>query len=281
MRATLVVTSSLYVVLATVATRPAMAQPGAPAGAAVKDPQVVKAAQFAIAAQQQAMQGDRQAAKLTLVKIVSAQKQVVSGMSYQLTLQVKLGTKVKTAEAKVWEQAWEKPPYKLVSWKFTDERDEPALKSEDAKEVDAPHKAQPAKGGKTVKFTICDEPYFVNNTYEPNAAESFAMLTGLEQFDNVFRVGMTMTSKRPTINAQTFQSQTILAVIKRGPMCHYTVQSVAAKGDGLEVRYQVQTDPPGSATYAVPLILAVPKGEYASVAFVENGKEVKVVKRDQ
>ena len=110
------------VVLGAVVVQPAAAQPGAPAAASVDDAQVVKAAQFAVSAQQEAMKGGDQAGKLTLVKVLAARKQVVAGLNYILTLQVKQGDKVRTAEVKVWEQAWRKEPYQLTSWKFTDDK---------------------------------------------------------------------------------------------------------------------------------------------------------------
>ena len=40
----------------------------------------------------------------------------------------------------------------------------------------------------------------------------------------------------------------------------------------------MSADPPGSASYAVPLIVGVPQGAYSQVTFIENGKEVKVLK---
>jgi hypothetical protein len=107
--------------LAAFAPRLAAAQPGAPQGAAVDDKEVVYAANFAIVAEQDALKAAGQTDKLTLVKIVSAKKQVVSGMNFMLTLEAKLGDKTRTAEAKVWWQAWRRPPYQLTSWKFADE----------------------------------------------------------------------------------------------------------------------------------------------------------------
>jgi hypothetical protein len=131
---------------------------------------------------------------------------------------------------------------------------------------------------KSLTFTTYSRPYFVKNTYEPKAAQSFAVLKTLEDFQGVFGVGMVMRGPRPQINAATFESQIVLVVVTRGPMCHYDVESVATKDSGIELRYKVKSDPPGSATYSVPLIVAVPKSNYATVTFVENGKEVKVVK---
>jgi len=88
--------------------------------AAVTKPEVVAAANFAIAEQAKVIQKEQKTvAKLSLVAIISAEEQVVSGMNYHLTLKVKLNGKVKKAEATVWWQAWNKEtPYKLTAWKW-------------------------------------------------------------------------------------------------------------------------------------------------------------------
>jgi inhibitor of cysteine peptidase len=132
--------------------------------------------------------------------------------------------------------------------------------------------------GKAIPYELIAGPYFVKNTFEPNAAQSFAVIRTMEQFNAVFGVGMVMGGPRPEIKPETFESRIIVVTVKRGPMCSYKVESVTATGTGLEVRYEAKVEPPGSATFAVPLIVSAPKGEYASIAFVENGKEVKVLK---
>ena len=93
---------------------------GGKSPAAVTKPEVVAAANFAITEQAKAIQkAQKTATKLSLVSIISAEEQVVSGMNYHLTLKVKLNGKVKKAEATVWWQAWNKEtPYKLTAWKW-------------------------------------------------------------------------------------------------------------------------------------------------------------------
>ena len=89
--------------------------------AAVTKPEVVAAANFAVAEQPKAILKEQKTAatKLSLVAIMSAEEQVVSGMNYHLTLKVKLNGKHKKAEATVWWQAWNKEaPYKLTAWKW-------------------------------------------------------------------------------------------------------------------------------------------------------------------
>jgi hypothetical protein len=147
-----------------------------------------------------------------------------------------------------------------------------------------PAAAQPAadaKGkvaGKSLEFTTYSRPYFVKNTFEPKEKQSFAVLKSVDDFNRVFGVGMVMRGPRPQINEETFKSKIVLAVVSRGPMCKYEVESVNAKGKGIEVRYNRKVEAPGTAQFAVPLIVAIPKGEYSSVKFVENGKQVKEVK---
>ena len=103
---------------AALASRPAAAQPGAPRATSVDDKDVIKAAQFAVEAQQKALKGTGASDMLTLIKILSAKKQVVAGVNFLLILQVKEGSVTQTAEAKVWWQAWRKVPYQLTSWKY-------------------------------------------------------------------------------------------------------------------------------------------------------------------
>lgn len=96
---------------------------GGYAKASVSDKEVVEAANFAVKAQQAAMQNakDAKPAKLELVKILDAEQQVVAGMNYRMKLKVKVDGKERQAEAVVWWQAWRKPdPYQLTTWKWTD-----------------------------------------------------------------------------------------------------------------------------------------------------------------
>lgn len=49
----------------------------------------------------------RQNSHFSLVRLISAQKQVVSGVMYYLTVEVETGGLKKLYEAKVWEKAWQ------------------------------------------------------------------------------------------------------------------------------------------------------------------------------
>ena len=85
----------------------------------VTNEQVVAAATFAIQTQEKALRKEpgAESAKLELIAILRAERQVVAGMNYRLNLKVKLNGQEKTADAIVWWQAWRKPePYQLTAW---------------------------------------------------------------------------------------------------------------------------------------------------------------------
>ncbi len=87
------------------------------------DKGVIAAAEFAVTAQQKAMNGRDGAApvELKLVELLDAQKQVVSGINYRIRLKVMHAGVEKQADAVVWWQAWRKQdPYKLTRWIWDD-----------------------------------------------------------------------------------------------------------------------------------------------------------------
>jgi hypothetical protein len=92
------------------------------ARAAVTNKEVAAAAEFAIEAQQKAMQEPSgQPARLELVKILEAEEQVVAGVNYRLKLKVQENGRERQAEVVVWWQAWRKPdPYRLTSWRWAE-----------------------------------------------------------------------------------------------------------------------------------------------------------------
>jgi hypothetical protein len=94
---------------------------GGYAAASVTDKQVIAAADFAVKAEEKAMQEgkDAQPSTLTLIRILGARQQVVAGVNYQFTLKVKLNGREREADAVVWWQAWRVPdPYELTSWNW-------------------------------------------------------------------------------------------------------------------------------------------------------------------
>jgi len=104
--------------------KPADVPLGGKSDVSVKDPGVIEAANFACMAEQDALKAQGQPQTFTLVEITAAQSQVVAGVSYSLTLHVKVDGQDQTAEAVVWDRAWLKgdDKIKLTSWKFADKK---------------------------------------------------------------------------------------------------------------------------------------------------------------
>jgi hypothetical protein len=118
--------------------------------------------------------------------------------------------------------------------------------------------------------------YFVSNKFAPNAAESCVVITGQEQFNKVFGVAFVMRDKSHRLPKDAFKSLMVVAAIKRGSaVVEYKVEGVTIKDGVAELRYTTTSKKSGTATFACPLIVSIPKGEYKAVQFVEGGKEVK------
>nr|AFK43152.1 unknown [Medicago truncatula] len=67
----------------------------------VKDPQVVEIAKFAVTEY-----GKQSGSKLSFVKVIKGETQVVSGTNYRLVLAAKVVSATKNYEALVWEKPW-------------------------------------------------------------------------------------------------------------------------------------------------------------------------------
>jgi hypothetical protein len=129
--------------------------------------------------------------------------------------------------------------------------------------------------GKAVEFKAYTKPYFEKNTSGLKGEASFLAVTDQAGFDKVFGVGFTMGPKPDMLAKDAFDKKMVVATIKRGnSITTYNVEKVTADGDTLYVQYKSETKDGGGASFASPLIVAVDKGKYASVVFIENGKTV-------
>jgi hypothetical protein len=133
-------------------------------------------------------------------------------------------------------------------------------------------------GGKTAKsetevnFQKFDS-YFEKNNSGLKGDKSYLALASQKQFDKVFGSAATMeqNSFMPT---DAFKTKLVVAAIKRGSLRRYEDVKVTAKNGKLIVWYNASDDAPSSATFSSPLILAVDKGKYKEVVFMENGNQV-------
>jgi hypothetical protein len=118
--------------------------------------------------------------------------------------------------------------------------------------------------------------YFVSNKFEPEAAESFAVIGDQAQFEKLFGVAMVMGDKSHRLPANAFESNMVLGVIKRGhAVWEYKVEGVVVIDSVITLRYSTTSKESDSAEFASPLIVSIPKVKYAAVEFMENNKLVK------
>jgi len=135
--------------------------------------------------------------------------------------------------------------------------------------------AVPAPPAKPVVFETHDG-YFVSNKFAPKEPVSFVVLKDQESFDKVFGVAMVMGDKSHRLPRNAFDKKLVVAAIHRGKaMVSYQVDSVVAEAETLIVRYTTESKPSATAEFSCPLILSLDKGNFNTVRFVENGKEIK------
>jgi len=128
-----------------------------------------------------------------------------------------------------------------------------------------------------ITFEVPDG-YFVSNEFEADKAESFVVLRDQKGFDAVFGAGFVMQDKAHRLGADAFATKMVVAAIKRGKaLWKFKVTEVAAEGKTLTVRYTATAVPSATAEFSCPLIVALPKGDFAAVVFEENGKVVRTV----
>jgi len=139
--------------------------------------------------------------------------------------------------------------------------------------------AQAADGAK-LKFDTYSG-YSVSNKFEPNAAESFVVISDQEHSDKAFRVAFAMRDKSHRLPNDAFKSLMVVAAIKRGgAVVKYKVKEVTVKDGVVELRYTTTSKKSNSAAFACPLIVSIPRDRYSAIQFVEDGKAVKKVGLD-
>ncbi len=89
---------------------------------------------------------------------------------------------------------------------------------------------------------------------------------------------MVMQDKSHRRPEDAFKSNLIVAAIKRGRASReYKVEDVTVEQGVVQLQYTVTSEDTPETTFACPLIVSVPKGDYKAVAFIEDAKQVKKV----
>ena len=120
--------------------------------------------------------------------------------------------------------------------------------------------------------------YFVSNQYEPRRAASFVVMEDRKKFDKVFGVAVVMNDRSHRLPDDAFKANVVLAAIKRGQAYwEFRAERVSVRDGVVELGYTTTSEKSDSATFACPLIVSIPRGQYRAVRFMENGKLVREV----
>jgi hypothetical protein len=132
--------------------------------------------------------------------------------------------------------------------------------------------------GKEIFFSV-HNGYFESNKSGLKGDASYLAITDGKVFDGLFGKAVTMGKKPNFLPANTFESDMVAATIKRGNMIfEYKVEKVTADEGTVYVQYKATGKDGGTATFASPLIVKLPREKYTEVVFIENGKKVGTAK---
>jgi hypothetical protein len=126
-----------------------------------------------------------------------------------------------------------------------------------------------------IAFEVYAKGHFVKNTVKLEANPTFGVIQDKKTFDQYFGIGVVMGGKPKLVDDKVFESNVVVTVIKSGStLWKYEVEQVTRVRDRLVVKYAASGKESPSATFNSPLIFSVPRGDFAEVMFIENGKEI-------
>ena len=121
--------------------------------------------------------------------------------------------------------------------------------------------------------------YFVSNKFEPKKPQSFIVTAEQKSFDSAFGVAFVQGDKSNRLKEGSLQSKLVISAIRRGSFfCEFDVVSLTSNEGELELRYNTKKKKSQKAEFSCPLIISIPKIDYKSVKFIENGKLIKNLK---
>lgn len=138
--------------------------------------------------------------------------------------------------------------------------------------------ATSAEEAKEQKLTVTSYTgHFEKNNSGLTGEKSFLVLPTQAAFEKVFGTVPPLmgANKFNRLPAGVFEKDAVVAVITRAnAVTEYSDVSVTLEGKKLTVSYKARTGPAGTAQFASPLILGLPKEKFNEVVFIENGKKV-------
>jgi hypothetical protein len=134
--------------------------------------------------------------------------------------------------------------------------------------------SQTEPAGQKVAYTA-HSGYFRRNDSGLEDPLHALVITDQKRFDQIFGVAFVMGAKPRVLPEKAFDTLVVCALIRQGnKVWTYTVTGVTQQEGVLTIQYKATAADGGTATFASPLIVSVPKGDYRQVRFVENDKLV-------
>jgi RNA polymerase sigma factor (sigma-70 family) len=143
-------------------------------------------------------------------------------------------------------------------------------------------RAAPAAGSKEVKFEAFEpDKYqsFIGNWDDQKHPALYAVIRSEKDWNQVFHAAAVMGGNKPFApNPSVFEKQMLIVFARVVPAASgpggFRVENVTVADNNLTLNFQYQAPKP-AASYTVKSCVGVfvPKEDYASVAFVENGKQ--------
>lgn len=128
--------------------------------------------------------------------------------------------------------------------------------------------------GQKVAYTV-HSGYFRRNDSGLEDPLHALVITDQKRFDQIFGVAFVMGAKPKVLPEKAFDTLVVCALIRQGnKVWTYTVTGVTQQEGVLTIQYKATAADGGTATFASPLIVSVPQGDYRQVRFFENDKVV-------
>jgi hypothetical protein len=129
---------------------------------------------------------------------------------------------------------------------------------------------------KEVKFEQATG-YFESNKSGLEGEASYLAFASQDSFGKVLLPRPPLMGKKSKLLPKdVFEKNLVVSVIKRGTTTwQYKVEKMAVQAGTLTVEYKAlqQGAGGGTAKFASPMVVAIEKGEYKEIIFVENGKK--------
>lgn len=122
------------------------------------------------------------------------------------------------------------------------------------------------------------QSYFEKNNSRLKGRVSYLVITNQAQFDRIFGAAGNAT-ENDFLPEGAFKTKLVVAAITRGKSIReYKIKQVASDKGKLYVSYDTEDRAQDSALFSSPMIVAVDKGKYREVVFMENGKRAGAVR---